>query len=147
MRMPHVPEAVAAALLGGWLLVAAPIADAAPTTPNGPSSKLQGEWRGRSLCTTSRPACTDETVVYRITQPVKTAESFRIAAHKIVGGEEQFMGDLDCQFQTLRQLLVCPQGSGTWTFRWDGDALLGDLHTTDEGLFRLIHVRRVTSAG
>jgi hypothetical protein len=122
------------------LLLAATGALAKPTASNGPTQQLEGEWRGRSLCvTTQRPACTDETVVYRIKRHAPGTEAFDIAAFKIVEGEEQFMGDLACNFEATRQQLICPQGAGAWRFRWDGRELLGVLFDP-EGPFRVIHV-------
>ena len=122
------------------LCLVASAAVAKPTASNGPTQQLEGEWRGRSLCvTTKRPACTDETVVYRIKRHAPGTEAFDIAAFKIVDGEEQFMGDLACNFEATRQQLLCPMGAGEWRFRWDGRQLVGVLHDPD-GPFRVIHV-------
>lgn len=113
---------------------------AKPTVGNGPTQQLEGEWRGRSLCvTTKRPACTDETVVYHLKRHAPGAEAFDIAAYKLVDGKEQFMGDIACNFEPTRQQLVCPQGTGAWQFRWDGRQLVGVLFDAD-GPFRVIHV-------
>jgi hypothetical protein len=110
------------------------------STSNGSTQQLEGEWRGRSLCvTTTRPACTDETVIYRLKRHAPGAEAFDIAAFKIVDGKEQFMGDLSCNFEATRQQLVCPQGKGAWQFRWDGKQLVGVLYDP-EGPFRVIRV-------
>src|SRR5689334_17713283 len=104
-------------------LVSSPVL-AKPTSSNGPTQQLDGEWRGRSLCvTTKRPACSDETVVYRIKRHAPGAEAFDIAAFKIVGGKEEFMGDIACNFEATRQQLVCAMGAGEWRFRWDGREL------------------------
>jgi len=117
---------------------------ATPTTSNGPTQQLEAEWHGRSLCvTTKRPACSDETVVYRIKRHAPGVEAFDIAAFKIVNGEQQFMGDIACSFEVSRQQLVCPQGPGAWQFRWDGRQLLGVLFDAD-GPFRVIHVDKVS---
>ena len=117
-------------------------ASAAPTASNGPSSKLVGQWDGRSLCVTPRPACTDETVRYQVRKDRPDAEDFHIQADKIVKGQVEEMGVLACHFEALRQQLICPQGKGQWQFRWDGDALVGGLLADDGSLFRLIIVRR-----
>jgi hypothetical protein len=126
-----------------FALIAAGVAAGAlatPTASNGSTQQLEAEWHGRSLCvTTKRPACTDETVVYRIRRHAPGAEAFDIAAFKIVDGKEQFMGDIACTFESSRQQLVCPQGAGAWQFRWDGKQLVGVLFDPD-GLFRVIHV-------
>jgi len=124
------------------LLVASGDACATATASQGATSQLEGEWRGRSLCvTTKRPACTDETVVYRIKRHAPGAEAFDIAAYKIVEGKEEFMGDIACNFEATRQQLVCPQGPGAWQFRWDGRQLVGVLFDPD-GPFRVIRVDR-----
>ena len=102
---------------------------------------MLGEWRGRSLCvTTTRAACTDETVVYRIARGAG-AGAFHISAQKIVGGKEAFMGDIDCSFETTRQQLLCPMGDSRWQFRWDGGQLLGGLFDAG-GAVRFVQVVR-----
>ena len=122
------------------LVAAASGALAKPTASNGPTRQIEGEWRGRSLCvTTKRPACTDETVLYRIKRHAPGTEAFDIAAFKIVDGKEEFMGDLACSFEATRQQLVCPMGAGAWQFRWDGRQLIGLLFDPD-GPFRVIRV-------
>jgi hypothetical protein len=129
-------------LLFPSLLAALP-APAKPTASNGPTGQLVGEWHGRSLCvTTTRPACTDESVVYRISRHAPGTEAFDIKADKIVAGQAQFMGDLACHFEATRQQLRCPMGQGEWRFRWDGHQLVGVLYDQD-GPFRVIRVDKV----
>src|SRR4249919_1882076 len=86
---------------------------AAPTASNGSTDQLVGDWRGRSLCvTTTRPACTDETVLYRISKDTPKGDAFHLAASKLVDGTFQSMGDaLVCKFEPTRQQLICPMGN------------------------------------
>jgi hypothetical protein len=127
-------------MIVGALALATTAALARPTASQGSTQQLEGEWQGRSLCvTTRRPACTDETVVYRIKRHAPGIEAFDIAAFKLVDGKEEFMGDLACNFEATRQQLICPQGQGAWQFRWDGRQLLGVLYDAD-GPFRVISV-------
>jgi hypothetical protein len=116
-------------------------AGAAPTRSNGPTSGLVGEWRGRSLCvTTTRPACTDETVLYRIRRDAPGKDAFHVEMSKIVDGEVQLMAEpLACRFEPVRQQLICPVQSSQWQFRWDGDKLFGAL-IVDGAAFRFIQV-------
>ena len=124
-------------------LLAATSAMAAPTASNGSTAQLEGEWRGRSLCvTTTRPACTDETVVYRIHRRAPGVEAFDIKADKIVDGTPKYMGDLACSFEATRQQLVCPMGEMKWQFRWDGRQLVGVL-TDATGPFRVSRVDKL----
>jgi hypothetical protein len=117
------------------------LAQATPTKSNGDTAQLVGEWRGRSLCvTTTRPACTDETVRYRIRRPQPGVQTFTIEASKLVDGKFEVMGaDLVCSFEATRQQLICPMGQGRWQFRWDGRQLVGALLDPD-GAFRFIRV-------
>jgi hypothetical protein len=119
-------------------------AQATPTKSNGATEQLVGEWRGRSLCvTTTRPACTDETVSYRIRRPKAGVEAFALEASKLVDGKFEVMGaELECSFEATRQQLLCPMGQGRWQFRWDGRQLVGAL-LDPSGLFRLIRVDKV----
>jgi hypothetical protein len=118
-------------------------AAASPTQSNGSTEQLVGDWRGRSLCvTTTRPACTDETVVYHVARHAPGVDAFDIKADKIVDGKPQFMGDLACNFEATRQQLVCPMGESKWQFRWDGRQLVGVL-ADDNGPFRVIRVDKV----
>ena len=120
------------------------IAQATPTRSNGSIDQLLGEWRGRSLCvTTTRPACTDETVSYRIRRTKPGVDKFAIEASKLVDGKYESMGAaLDCSFEPTRQQLLCPMGEGRWQFRWDGRQLVGVL-LDPSGPFRLIRVDKV----
>lgn len=121
-------------------------AAATPTVSNGPSAKLAGEWRGRSLCVTLlRPACTDETVVYRITQDQPQKEAFHIRMSKIVAGNTELMVDLACRFELTRQQLFCPITGGQWQFRWDGAHLIGGLIDQNNGMVRFVQVNRSAS--
>jgi hypothetical protein len=125
------------------VVLCATAAQAKPTASNGSTQQLVGDWRGRSLCvTTTRPACTDETVVYHVKRHAPGVEAFDIKADKIVDGKPQFMGDLACNFEATRQQLLCPMGDSTWRFRWDGRQLVGVLFDAN-GPFRVIRVDKV----
>ena len=126
------------------LLAGAGLAQATPTKSNGATGQLVGEWRGRSLCvTTTRPACTDETVSYRIRRPKPGVDTFSLEASKLVDGKFDSMGAaLECSFEPTRQQLLCPMGQGRWQFRWDGRQLIGAL-LDPSGPFRLIRVDKV----
>lgn len=124
------------------LALASPLA-ASPTKSNGPTDQLVGTWQGRSLCvTTTRPACSDETVLYRIRRPRPRVEAFTIQADKLVADRRENMGELSCRFEPVRQQLICPMQGGAWRFRWDGESLVGALLDRDGSLVRVIQVRR-----
>jgi len=115
----------------------------APTVSNGPTEGLVGTWSGRSLCVTlTRPACTDETVAYRISKDKPGAEDFHVEMSKIVAGETGVMGDLACRFESTRQQLICPLAGGQWQLRWDSNQLVGGLIDDKGGIVRFAFVHR-----
>ncbi len=140
-RLARIATLAAAALAA----IAALPAAATATRPNGPSTALVGEWQGRSLCvTTNRPACTDETVRYRVRKDAPAGEAFHVGMDKLVSGQYEAMGiELACTFEVSRQQLICPVTGGQWQLRWDGDALFGALIDARTGMFRAVSVHRV----
>lgn len=127
------------------MLLAPAFAGAGTTASNGSPRKLDGEWFGRSLCVTQRPACSDETVRYRIKAADDVGANIHLDMDKLVSGRYEPMGSVDCRFEAQRQLLACPAPYGDWLFRWDGESLLGSLDAKEGGLFRHIHVSRQAS--
>ena len=55
--------------------------------------KLEGTWKGTSLCQQKQSACHDENVVYHISK--KAANIYTMQASKIVNGAKQNMGTFD----------------------------------------------------
>jgi hypothetical protein len=100
-----------------------------------------GIWRGTSVCLVRPSACNDETVVYRIA-PTNAADSLRMDARKIVGGEEQEMGVLTCLFTSPTGSLTCGMPQGTWQFRVRNDSLVGELRLSDNTKFRVVRTIR-----
>lgn len=140
MKLPGLSHCLPPCLMAMLLM---PIhADAGVTVSNGSPRHLDGEWFGRSLCVTARPACSDETVRYRLKVGDDAGTKIHLDMDKLVDGHYEPMGSVDCRFEAQRQLLACSAVYGDWLFRWDGDALLGSLSVKDDGLFRHIHVAR-----
>src|SRR4051812_3064240 len=108
-----------------------------PATPASPV----GTWRGTSTCLIRASACTDEVVVYRITQ-MPAADSLAIDARKIVRGEEQEMGVLGCRLAPSSDHLTCSIPRGIWQFSVRRDSLTGELRLRDNTRFRDVRARR-----
>lgn len=100
-----------------------------------------GIWRGTSLCLVRPSPCHDESVVYRIT-PMKAADSVSIDARKIVRGEEEEMGVLDCHFVPRGGDLTCVLPQGVWHFIVRNDSLTGELRLRDKTRFRDVRTVR-----
>ena len=98
-----------------------------------------GTWRGTSLCTPGHPACHDETVVYRVRA---VGERFEIAASKIVNGEEEFMGNITCDYAPATHVLNCPASYGVWNFTIRGGRTMAGTLVVRNELFRNVSVAR-----
>jgi hypothetical protein len=100
-----------------------------------------GVWRGTSLCLVRESPCHDEIVVYRITA-AGVADSFAIDARKIVNGQEEEMGILDCRFTDANAELRCIIPRAIWSFSVRRDSLVGELRLRDGTKFRDVRTVR-----
>lgn len=114
-----------------------------PSPPQSKSSPV-GTWRGTSLCLVRPSACHNEVVVYRIAR-TKVPDSLTMDARKIVRGEEQEMGVLNCRFTSSDRLLTCLIPGGIWRFRIHSDSLVGELRLPDNTKFRDVRAARAAS--
>ena len=125
--------------------VAAAAAFAAPAPP---PTDILGVWRGTSLCVdhVKDPACHDEQVVYRVERAEARRDSVTLHAFKIVGGQEQWMGDQGFTYRPRMRAWLGDfhiRRSGRWTFRVQGRELRGTLTELPGGrLVRRVNVRR-----
>lgn len=97
-----------------------------------------GTWEGESICTVRPSACYDERVIYRITQDEQ--KKISLSADKIVNGERQNMGALECTYDG--KTLSCPFAKGVWAFDVSGSKMSGTLKLTDGMLFRKVDVKK-----
>lgn len=141
--MPHVSALLRRGIAFAVLVAAVPhhVRAQQPAAPADSAPSPAGTWRGTSLCTPGHPACHDETVVYRIRA---VGERFQISASKIVQGQEEFMGDITCDYAAGTHVLNCPASYGVWNFTIAGTAMTGTLVVRGE-LFRHVSVSRSAS--
>jgi hypothetical protein len=100
-----------------------------------------GEWRGTSLCRLRPSACKDENVVYRITR-VNASDTLSLDARKIVNGQEEQMGLLECRYAAAGARITCTMPNGVWHFAIRGDSLVGELRLPDNRKFRDVNTAR-----
>ena len=109
------------------------------------SDKIEGIWKGTSLCQVKPSACHDENVVYHISK--KSANVYTIQANKIVNGAEVDMGIFDSVvYNEAKQTLTFTmkdrqQRSNVWLFKLDGMQMHGTL-TQENTLFRIVELKK-----
>jgi hypothetical protein len=118
-------------------------ADGPASTPSMPT----GTWTGTSKCVGNRPACKDETVVYRFVPISGEPAKVRLLADKILEGKRVPMGRLD--FTVAGNRLECDFQRGTthglWEFQLAGDTMEGTLVVLpSRETARRVSVHRVT---
>ena len=110
------------------------------------ADKIEGIWKGTSLCQVKQSACHDESVVYRISK--KSANLYTMQASKIVNGAEDDMGTFDSVVydeskQILRFTMKDQQGrSAVWLFKVDGMQMHGTLTMNENTLFRIVELKK-----
>lgn len=107
---------------------------------------VTGTWSGESICVGNRPACKNETVVYRFETGRSTLVT--LFADKIIKGKRVPMYKLDFQYDEARRTLSgeFTQGHthGKWEYRITGDAMEGTgIVLPGKSVARRVKVRRV----
>lgn len=102
------------------------------------SAGVLGTWEGESICTVRPSACHDEHVIYQITQDEQ--KKISVSADKVVNGERQNMGVLECTYDG--KALTCPFPKGVWSFSVTGSKMNGGLKLADGTLFRKVDVEK-----
>jgi hypothetical protein len=116
-------------------MVCASIAAAAET------ASFVGVWKGTSACQVKDSACHDEGAVYTVKKGA-APDSYELSGNKVVGGQETFMGVLQCKVGTESDTLVCRGGDAmVWMWKLKGDSMNGTL-TYQGTLFRKISLTR-----
>jgi hypothetical protein len=107
-------------------------------------SVLVGDWKGTSICKARPGICHDEVVVYHFKPSGKSKNGYTLSADKIVNGELDAMGDLDCLLDAKASTVTCHyRADDTWTFKLDGDKIQGTLVIPNNVLLRVINVKKV----
>jgi hypothetical protein len=120
----------------GWLLTPAVFAI--------DRNDLIGTWEGESKCTVSSSPCHDEHVIYEIVGDKRKKDIFKIDAYKLVNGQRELMGTVDCTLPAGSDTLSCTSHSDKqdiWEFKianghMDGTLVIG----AGKQLFRKVSV-------
>jgi hypothetical protein len=112
---------------------------------------LAGTWTGTSTCFGNRPACKNETVVYRFVPVANHPKQVRQLADKIIDGKRVPMGALVFEFdpQTGELSSEFTRGTthGIWSYTVAGEAMTGKLVVLPErSIGRDVKVHRVADS-
>ena len=112
------------------------------------ASSIVGTWTGESICVGNRPACKNETVVYRFEPVAGRSTLITLFADKIIKGKRVPMYKLDFQYDETRHTLSCEftQGHtrGTWEYKVDSDSMEGTgIVLAGKSVARRVKVKRV----
>ena len=108
----------------------------------GEERKLEGTWRGDSLCVEKGAACHDEVAVYRIaTMPGKRGY-LMVTGGKVVDGKEIVMGSGEWRYDSEKQTLSVELPRGVITLKLNGDKLEGTFILPDKTVFRRITLKK-----
>jgi len=124
--------------------VAVAIPQNAPASASraGEERKLEGTWRGDSLCVEKGAACHDEVAVYRIaTMPGKRGY-LMVTGGKVVDGKEIVMGSGEWRYDSEKQTLSVELPRGVITLKLNGDKLEGTFILPDKTVFRRITLKK-----
>ena len=124
--------------------VAVAIPQNAPASASraGEERKLEGTWRGDSLCVEKGAACHDEVAVYRLaTMPGKRGY-LMVTGGKVVDGKEIVMGSGEWRYDSEKQTLSVELPRGVITLKLNGDKLEGTFILPDKTVFRRITLKK-----
>jgi len=108
----------------------------------GEERKLEGTWRGDSLCVEKGAACHDEVAVYRLaTMPGKRGY-LMVTGGKVVDGKEIVMGSGEWRYDSEKQTLSVELPRGVITLKLNGDKLEGTFILPDKTVFRRITLKK-----
>jgi hypothetical protein len=110
------------------------------------TDKIEGIWKGTSLCQVKASACHDENVVYHISK--RSATLYTMQANKIINGTEEDMGVFDAVYDATKQTLTVTMQDGqgrsdVWLFKIDGMQMHGTLTINKNTLFRIVELKKI----
>ncbi len=110
------------------------------------AAAIVGTWEGESKCTVPNSPCHDEHVVYEIKADPKVTTHYSLEAYKVVSGERDFMGTLDCRYPAENGTLRCigRHPDDIWSFSVAGGSITGTLTVgAEKQLYRKVAVSRI----
>ncbi len=124
-----------------FLVVVATCAFAQSTKPAGGDSGLVGDWRGDSICVVRPSACNDEKALYHFKKIGNEPNRFSLQADKIVNGQAEEMGTMECSFAPEEHKVTCSTPKLMLHLTLSSKNLDGTMNLQDGTLWRNITLR------
>ena len=105
-------------------------------------SKIEGTWRGDSVCIQKGTSCHDEIAVYRISAIPGRHGHFMVSGGKVVDGREVAMGSGDFRYDSEKHTLTGELPRGVVTLKIDGDQIEGTYILPDKTVLRRITLKK-----
>jgi hypothetical protein len=122
--------------------VAATTAVAQSTKPAAGDSSLMGDWRGDSICVVRPSACNDEKALYHFKKLGDQPNRFLLQADKIVNGQAEEMGSMECSFAPEKHVVTCSTPKLVLYLSSNGKNLDGTMNLPDGTVWRNITLHR-----
>jgi hypothetical protein len=144
---PDLRHAMFIVLLGTATTISASVSQndgATRSGVDGHEAVLAGDWRGDSICLVRESACHDEDSLYHFSKVAGKPGAYSLRADKIVNGQPENMGTLDCMYDAKAQALDCViPGRSVLRFTWEGKEMRGAMTLTDKTPWRKLALKKV----
>jgi hypothetical protein len=145
MRTPISRTAVIAVCLAASLvcaIVANPQNDPLNSSGTDDESRIEGTWRGDSVCVEKGTSCHDEIAVYRIATIPGKRGYLMVTGGKVVDGKEIVMGSGERRYDGGKHTLSVELPRGIITLKIDGDKIEGIFTLPDKTVLRRITLKK-----
>jgi hypothetical protein len=122
------------------LTVISPYAQKESAQPD--SKALVGDWRGDSVCVVRPSACNDEKALYHIKQLADQPNHFSVQADKVVNGQAEEMGTMECSYGLEKHALTCSTPKLVLHLTLKSNRLDGTMNLSDGRLWRNISLKK-----
>jgi hypothetical protein len=122
--------------------VVATTAIAQSPKPASDDRALVGDWRGDSICVVRPSACNDEKALYHFKQIGGQPNRFSLQADKIVNGQAEEMGTMECSYAPEKHAVTCSTPRLALYLTLKGNSLDGTMNLTDGTLWRNISLKK-----
>ena len=103
---------------------------------------LVGDWRGDSICVVRPSACNDEKALYHFKQLGGLPNRFSLQADKIVNGQAEEMGTMECSYAAEKHAVTCSTPRLVLHLTLKGKNLAGTMNLADGTLWRNISLKK-----